>query len=144
MNIRKRESMRSDTPKQEVSKILSGKPCVRLSRSQRLTNSREIGEVLKEGLRYVGKHMVLYQGTGEGSSLRLGVIAAKASFRRSVDRSRVKRLLREAFRLNRSKFNTSNDMLLLARRRILKASRQDVEKDLIVLARKAGILKREA
>ena len=53
----------------------------------------------------------------------------------------MKRLLREAFRLNRSKLNTSNDILLLARRRILKVSRQEVEKDLIVLACEAGILK---
>jgi len=40
---------------------------------------------------------VFYAGNG-GENARLGIIASKRSFPRAVDRNRVKRLVREAFR----------------------------------------------
>jgi len=77
----------------------------------------------------------------EGSG-RVGVVAAKRSFRRAVERSRAKRLLREAFRLNRSRLRGDRDVILVARRGILEVSRQDVEKELLKLAAGAGILEK--
>jgi ribonuclease P protein component len=76
---------------------------------------------------------------GEGASLRLGVVASRRSFRRAVDRARAKRLLREAYRLNRDRLCGDCDVILVARRDILQAKRQDVEKDLLEAAGKAGI-----
>lgn len=76
---------------------------------------------------------------GEGASLRLGVVASKRTFRRAVDRARAKRLLREAFRLNRGRLDGAYDVVLVARRRILEVKRPAVDRDLMIAAQRAGI-----
>jgi ribonuclease P protein component len=84
--------------------------------------------------------MVMWLRSGEEAALRLGVVTSKRTFRRSPDRSRARRLLREAFRINRSKLTGEYDIILIGRKKILDVKRQDVEKELIALAVKAGIL----
>jgi ribonuclease P protein component len=69
------------------------------------------------------------------------VVASKKTFRRAVDRARAKRLLREAYRLNRFRFGGDFDVVILARARIGDVKVQAVEKDLLILAEKARILK---
>jgi ribonuclease P protein component len=49
------------------------------------------------------------------SSSRIGVIVSKKNAPRAVDRNRIKRLVREAFRQNRQRF-AGNDLVVLARR----------------------------
>lgn len=46
---------------------------------------------------------------------RLGLVIAKKSVRRAVDRNRVKRIARESFRLNKSELGTL-DIVVLARK----------------------------
>jgi ribonuclease P protein component len=46
---------------------------------------------------------------------RIGVIVSKKSAPRAVDRNRIKRLVREAFRRNAERF-AGNDLVVLARR----------------------------
>ena len=65
---------------------------------------------------------------------RLGVIASKRTFRRAVDRNRAKRLLREAYRLNRRRFSNKYDLVVVARRRILDVARKEVEREMCKLA----------
>ena len=84
--------------------------------------------------------MVMWLRSGDDACLRLGVVTSKRTFRLSPHRSRARRLLREAFRLNRSQLSGEYDLILVGRRRILDVKRQDVEKDLLALAKKAGIL----
>lgn len=44
------------------------------------------------------KHFKIFYAGNGGEKARLGIIASKKSFPRAVDRNRVKRLVREAFR----------------------------------------------
>lgn len=87
--------------------------------------------------------MVFWLRRGPNAGLRLGVVAAKRTFRRAVDRSRAKRLLREAFRLNRWRLAGDVDVILVARRDLLRASLEAVEKDLMDMARRAGLATRQ-
>lgn len=93
-----------------------------------------------------GRFLVLWHG-GSGadksagpSASRLGVVASKRTFPHAVDRNRARRRLREAFRLNRSRMDGPADVVLLARRRILRASFPELERDLLSAFRKAGML----
>jgi len=108
---------------------------VRLSahflRSARLIKNSDFQKVFANKTNLVGKYIVIWFGEGiENAGLRMGVVASKRTFRRAVDRNRAKRLIREAFRLNRANFNTDKDLIIVARRRILDAKRQDVEHEL--------------
>ncbi len=87
--------------------------------------------------------MVLWLREGEGAALRLGVVTSKKVSRRAVDRNLGRRRLREAFRTNRDRFHGDVDLVIIARRNILDASQAEVEKELLHLARKAGLLKKK-
>ena len=115
-------------------------PDRRLSRRQRITASHTFREAFDTGRRYVGRFMVMWLRSGEDASLRFGVVTSKRSFRKAVDRSRARRLLREAYRLNRFRFRGAVDVVLVARAGMKDAAFQAVEKDLLALVRKAGVL----
>lgn len=111
-----------------------------LSRSRRVAGSYVFKEAFEQDRCFRGRHMVMWLRTGPDAGMRLGVIAGRKSLSKAVMRSRGKRLLREAFRLNRFRFEGNYDVILLARRPITGASRQEVEEDLLLLAERAGIL----
>lgn len=112
----------------------------RLSRCQRIPESRLFRETFNAGKRYVGRYFVMWLRYAEDACLRLAVIVSKRTFRRSVDRSRAKRLLREAFRLNRHRLQGKVDVILVARSYIGGVKRQVVDEDLVRMAAAAGIL----
>lgn len=76
-----------------------------------------------------------------GAKTRVGVIASKRTFHLAVERSRARRLLREAFRLEREQLAEGVDLVLIGRRQLLKMKCQDVRKALLNVCRRAGLLK---
>ncbi len=114
-------------------------PDRRLRRHQRLTSTAEFEETYAQGKSGATRTLVMWLRHGPGASLRLGVVASRV-IGNAVHRSRAKRRLREAWRLNRSRFKGEVDVVLVARRSILTAPWQDVNDDLLRLAKRAGLL----
>lgn len=83
--------------------------------------------------------MVLWLREAEDAALRLGVVASRKTGE-AVVRNRARRRLREAFRLNRHRFHGKADIILIARRSIGTAAWQDIEGDLLRLAKEAGLM----
>ncbi len=71
---------------------------------------------------------------------RLGVVVSK-KVGGSVVRSRVKRLLRESFRLHQYELAQSLELVLVARPSIAGRTFADVERDFLNTLRTAGLLK---
>ena len=73
-----------------------------LSKSERLKSRKQIDFLFKEGKHFrVGPIKVVYRFEQDGiESLQFGVTAPNRNFKRAVDRNRIKRLMREAWRLN--------------------------------------------
>ncbi len=113
---------------------------VGLRRSGRLISPVLFEEAFATGEQFPSRTLVMWIRHGSGASRRLGVVASKRTFRRAVDRNRARRLLREAFRLNRHRLRPDVDVVLLARRRILEAKRPVVEQNLVACFRDAGVL----
>lgn len=110
-----------------------------LARRQRLTRSALFREAYAQGRRFTGRFMVLWLRENPDSALRLGVVASR-KMGEAVARNRAKRRLREVYRLNRHLFAGKADVILIARRPIIKAAWKDLEPDLLRLARQAGLL----
>ncbi|MFT5241285.1 MAG: ribonuclease P protein component [Candidatus Promineifilaceae bacterium] len=126
----------------EESKVKpSGGRC-RLPRSKRLLSSDQISEAFQSRTAYRGKFLIIRLRQGPDAALRVGVVAGKKNFRRAVDRCRAKRLMRESFRLNQASFCGDCDIVLIAKLPILNAAMQDVAKDLLAVARRAGVIKK--
>lgn len=113
-----------------------------LSRQRRIVRGDDYRRVFAANCRTAGRYQVLWVADGPVDAPRVGVVASKRTFRRAVDRARAKRLLREAFRLNRDRFARRTDCVLVARRAILKARRADVERDLMHMARRCRVLRK--
>jgi len=105
------------------------------SHIDRLRLSNDFQKVFAARRNVVGRLMVIWFGDASPTGRsRLGVVASKRTFRRAVDRNRAKRLLREAFRLNRDRVDCGRDMVIIARRRILSAKCDEVGREMVRLA----------
>jgi ribonuclease P protein component len=72
-----------------------------LGKKERLKGRKAIEELFSKGIRLnQGPFRVVYRPSSQ-PELRLGVGVSVRHFRKSVDRNRIKRLLREAYRLNK-------------------------------------------
>ena len=70
-------------------------------KAERLKSRKSIDALFKEGQRFnKGPIRVLYRVVAE-PGIRVGVGVSTRQFKRAVDRNRVKRLLREAYRLQK-------------------------------------------
>ncbi|OVE74529.1 ribonuclease P protein component [bacterium B17] len=116
------------------------RPDRRLTSEQRISHTSVFSEAFSQKRSFAGKFLVMWLRSGDDAGLRLGVIASKRTFRRAVERNRAKRLMREAYRLNRFRLCGSNDVILIGRRKILDVGLKEVEADLLKLAAKAGVL----
>lgn len=109
-----------------------------LSRAQRLTRTADFRSIFANGRRYVGRYMVLWARASEAGSLRLGVVSSR-KVGGAVSRNRARRRLREAWRLNRHHLSGKVDVVLVARRAVVRATAFEVESELRELCRRAGL-----
>jgi ribonuclease P protein component len=110
-----------------------------LPRRIRLTRASQFHEIYRTGRKAVGRLMVMWTRADEGADRRVGVVASR-KVGGAVQRNRARRLLREAYRINRPDFHGALDVVLVARRDILKAGGEEVSRELRRLAEKTGLL----
>lgn len=114
-------------------------PGTGLPRGLRITRSSEFADIFAHGHRWPGRLFTLWLRETVGRPGRLGVVAGRKTGI-AVRRVRARRLMREAYRLNRQSLETGFDVVMSARQAIFDAKRQDVEAELLQLANRAGIL----
>ena len=85
-------------------------------------------------------YLVLYARKNRTGTNRVGITVSK-KLGHAVVRNRVRRRLREAYRLNESRFQPGWDIVVVARSRCISASFQDIVSAYLTLANKAGILR---
>ena len=92
-----------------------------LGKNERLKSRKQIEQLFREGKSFVvNPYRVYFIATGESSivkRLQFGVGVSNRNFKKAVDRNRIKRLTREAWRLQKNdlqeKINGSNKQLNL-------------------------------
>lgn len=84
--------------------------------------------------------LVLYARPNRTQGNRVGITASK-KLGKAVVRNRVRRRLREVYRLNEEKFQPGWDIVVVARSRCITASFHKLTNAYLSLAQKAGILK---
>lgn len=85
-------------------------------------------------------YLVLYARKNRTDTNRVGITVSKKLGKAHI-RNRVRRRLREVYRLNESKFQPGWDIVMVARSRAVTAPFDKLTESALHLAQKAGILK---
>lgn len=111
-----------------------------MKKTESLRKNRDFLKLYRSGKFYVGRKIVLYVKENHTQKNRLGIGTAR-NFGSSVERNRMRRLIRENYRLMEEQFPTGWDIVFSARKRKDKEelpSFQEVGKEMRYLIRKIG------
>jgi ribonuclease P protein component len=117
-----------------------------LPRACRLTSPAAFARAYAEGSRARGDHLVVVAVPSGLAQARLGLSVGKRVWKSAVRRNRVRRLLREAFRLRRAELEPGFDYVVIPAVAQLDASLGDLADELVRLGVRAAAKarKREA
>lgn len=102
----------------------------KMKKTVSLKENHEFRRLYHRGVSTAGRHLVLYCRRNKLGYNRLG-LTVSAKLAGAVQRNRIKRLFREAYRLNEDKFADGIDLVLVARVRAVGATYQEIEKSLL-------------
>ena len=88
---------------------------------------------------HANSYLVLYTRKNRTSTNRVGITVSKKLGKANV-RNRVRRRLREVYRLNEEQFQPGWDIVVVARTRAIHAPFSVLTENYLALAKKAGIL----
>ena len=97
---------------------------------------------LYHGVGFADPYLVLYARRNREGLNRVGITVSK-KLGHAVVRNRVRRRLREIYRLNEQRFQPGWDIVVVARVRAVKAPFSKLTASYLSLAEKAGILRKE-
>ena len=97
---------------------------------------------LYAGSGHANGYLVLYARPNRTATNRVGITASK-KLGHAVVRNRVRRRLREIYRLNEERFTPGWDIVVVARSRCVDADFRKLTHAYLSLAQKAGILKNQ-
>lgn len=96
---------------------------------ERIRGKKEYLTIYREGRRSYSDNFIVITHNHILGFRRLGITVSKKAGN-AVSRNRIKRLLREYFRLNKSHLSESQDIVIISKKNIPRLSYQDVCKEL--------------
>lgn len=110
---------------------------------QKLKKNSDFQRVYKESKSFANYLLVCYiLRHPENPTRRVGFSVSK-KMGKAVKRNRIKRLLREAYRLNQHLLVDGIDLVIIPRAKAVDATYREIEKGMVKLFARAGILKRD-
>ena len=95
--------------------------------------------VYKKGKSYANKYLIMYVLNNKEEENRLGISVSK-KVGNSVVRHRITRLVRESYRLQKDRFQTGYDIVVIARSNAKDKSYSEIESALLHLAKIHNII----
>ena len=114
-----------------------------LPKSSIIRNKFEFNRVYSKGRSYVNQMMIIHLVNSDNVKGKVGFAVGK-KIGNAVVRNRIKRLMREAYRISQHCINQNVSMILIARKPLVEAKSYLVKKSFIDLCKKAKIVKRSS
>lgn len=109
--------------------------------SESLKKNMDFQNVYSNGKSYANKYLVMYVLKNELNKNRIGISVSK-KVGNSVIRHRITRLIRESYRLQEDMFNSSLDIVVIARATAREVGYAEIESALLHLGGLHGIVNR--
>lgn len=107
---------------------------------EKIRKDQEFRRIYRTGSSMANRLLIIYVVKTDREVTRVGFTVSKKKIGKSVDRNRVKRLMRESYRLNKGRFKTGYDIVLVAREGCRSASYQEIESALLHVFRKMKLV----
>ncbi len=104
-----------------------------------LKKNQDFGNVYRSGKSYANKYLVIYTLKNNSDRNRLGISVSK-KVGNSVVRHRIKRLVKESYRLHEKMFNSGLDIVVIARKGSVVCDYAGIESALLHLFKLNGTL----
>lgn len=111
-----------------------------MTKSERIKKNSQFRFIYSRGKSYSNDKLVLYIFRNKKNLNRIGLSVSK-KVGKSVVRNRIKRLIREGYRLNKNMYKRGYDLIFIARGGAKNAKFTDIEKSVMYLMKKGGLLK---
>lgn len=95
------------------------------SKDERVRKKQDYLRIYEQGARRYSQHFTIITCRNSSGIRRLGTTVSKKAGN-AVQRNRIKRLLREFFRLNKSRLPAAQDIVIIAKRGILPLTYNEV------------------
>ncbi|MCC8170041.1 MAG: ribonuclease P protein component [Oscillospiraceae bacterium] len=110
-----------------------------MKNTQSLKRNRDFRRLYSRGKNFVGGYIVVYTSKNRFGENRLGLTVSK-SIGKAVKRNRLKRLMREGYRLMEDRLSRGNDIIIVARGRALDKTQAQIQKDMEYAMRKLELI----
>ena len=101
--------------------------------------NRDFKRLYSRGKSIAAGYLVLYYQKNKLDQNILGITVTK-KFGKAVQRNRVRRLIRECYRLRESEMHLGYNLVVVARNRAIDADFDKIRRDLSYLLKKSGII----
>lgn len=102
-------------------------------KTSRLLSPNDYGPVFKQTeYRVSNRCLLMLAINNEISPSRLGIVVAKKNIPKAVQRNRIKRIIRESFRIKQAEFATI-DLVVLAKKGLDKLENEEIQKQVAIL-----------
>ncbi len=107
-----------------------------------LRKNKDFLKMYRSGNFYVGKIMVIYVKKNNSDYNKLGITTVR-NYGKSVERNRMRRLIKESYRLNEDRISLGWDIVFSVRKRDSESmpSYKETERELKYLLKKTGLMK---
>lgn len=113
-----------------------------MERRERIRKSSHFRFVYNHGKSLVDENVVIYITKNGKTFNRIGISVSK-KVGKSVVRNRVRRVIRESYRVNKNMFKRGYDIVIVARVRAAKANYKEISSSIIKLLGKGGLVVQE-
>lgn len=114
-----------------------------MSKIQTIRFNYEFSRIYRRGNYIPGKYVVLHYTPNKKDNNRIGITTGK-KVRGSISRNRMRRLLRETYRLREPYLKKGYDIILLGRDNPGDIKQDRIDKDVVYLFKRAGIWQKES
>jgi ribonuclease P protein component len=115
-----------------------------LLRRERITRTSEFRLSLNKSAFYVGKSIKIGISLNNLGFSRIGVSLRRENFKLAVTRNKLRRYVKEAFRLNKDSLLKGYDIIVIPRASAAGISYDSLNDDILSTVEKAGIFSRKA